>query len=153
MQGLYKLEREEVFEPDGFYRTGDGGYFDHDGVLYFKGRLGDMIKSGGASVTPTEVEQVLTRMPEVKEAYVVGVDDVQRGQSVECAVVLEPNARCEEQTLRRRLREERSAYKVPRHVFIYADGELPFTDTGKVDKRRLQGLLVQRVERVEGGGA
>ncbi|MCS5636257.1 MAG: AMP-binding protein, partial [Myxococcota bacterium] len=75
MQGLYKVEREDVFEPDGFYRTGDAGYFDAEGILYFKGRLGEMIKAGGANVTPSEVEQVLVSYPEVKGAYVVGVDD------------------------------------------------------------------------------
>jgi len=85
MMGLYKKAREDVFDPDGFYRTGDGGYFDPDGVLFFKGRLGDMIKSGGANVTPSEVEQVLLAFPEIKEAYVVGVEDRDRGQTVEAS--------------------------------------------------------------------
>lgn len=145
MLGLYKTERSDVFEPDGFYRTGDGGWFDADGVLFFKGRLGEMIKTGGANVTPSEVEQVLVSYPEVKEAYVVGVDDAERGQSVEAAVVLEPGAALEGEALRARLRGDISAYKVPRHVFVYASGTLPFTDTGKIDKRRLTALLATRL--------
>jgi acyl-CoA synthetase (AMP-forming)/AMP-acid ligase II len=150
MQGLYKLERDDVFEADGFYRTGDGGYFDADGVLYFKGRLGDMIKSGGANVTPSEVEQVLVSFPEIKEAYVVGVDDPDRGQAVEAAIVLEHGQTVEADEIRGRVKQELSAYKVPRHVFVYPDGALPFTDTGKIDKRKLAVVLQ---ERLASGGA
>jgi acyl-CoA synthetase (AMP-forming)/AMP-acid ligase II len=137
MQGLYKVERETVFEPDGFYRTGDAGYFDAEGILYFTGRLGEMIKSGGANVTPSEVEQVLVAQSEVKEAYVVGLADADRGQSVEAAVVLEAGESVTGEALRARLKEELSAYKVPRHIVVYSSGTLPFTDTGKIDKRRL----------------
>lgn len=145
MQGLHKTEREQVFEADGFYRTGDAGYFDPDGVLYFEGRLGEMIKSGGANVTPSEVEQVLAGFDEVKEAYVVGVEDPERGENVEAAVVLEIGAQTEGESLRGRLRGELSAYKVPRHIFVYPSGELPFTDTGKIDKRELARQLTSRI--------
>ncbi len=145
MQGLYKQEREDVFDPDGFYRTGDAGYFDADGVLYFKGRLGDMIKTGGANVTPSEVEAVLVSFAEVKEAYVVGVPDPERGQNVAASVLLEPGAQADPEELRTRVKGELSAYKVPRHLFIEGDGALPFTDTGKIDKRRLEQLLAKRI--------
>ena len=144
MQGLHKIEREETFEEDGFYSTGDAGYFDPDGVLFFKGRLGEMIKTAGANVTPSEVEQVLIRFPEVKEAYVVGVDDPERGQNVEAAVILEDGGEADGETLRNRLKTEISAYKVPRHILIYGSGELPFTDTGKVDKRKLTEQIASR---------
>ncbi len=137
MQGLYKVEREAVFELDGFYRTGDAGYFDAEGILYFTGRLGEMIKSGGANVTPSEVEQVLVAQPEVKEAYVVGLADADRGQSVEAAVVLEIGESATGEALRARIKRELSAYKVPRHIVVYPSGTLPFTDTGKIDKRKL----------------
>ena len=145
MQGLYKQERESVFDPDGFYRTGDGGYFDADGVLYFKGRLGDMIKTAGANVTPSEVEAVLASFPEVKQAYVVGVPDPERGQNVAASVLLEPGAQADPEELRSRIKGELSAYKVPRHLFIDEDRSLPFTDTGKIDKRRLEQLLAKRI--------
>lgn len=149
MQGLYKLERESVFEADGFYRTGDSGYFDAKGQLHFKGRLGDMIKSGGANVTPGEVEQVLTSYAEVKEAYVVGVADPERGQTVEAAVTLEPGAAIDGDALRARIKTDLSAYKVPQHVFVYASGTLPFTDTGKIDRRRLAAELTDRLKSKE----
>ena len=47
---------------------------------------------------------------------------------------------------RKRLREELSAYKVPRHYFFYAKADLPFTDSGKIDKRRLISMLSKRIE-------
>ena len=145
MQGLYKQEREDVFDADGFYRTGDGGYFDVNGVLYFKGRLGDMIKTGGANVTPSEVEAVLASFTEVKEAYVVGVPDPDRGQNVAASVLLEPGVQADPEALRARLKAELSAYKVPRYLFIDDGGSLPFTDTGKIDKRRLEQVLAKRI--------
>ncbi len=145
MQGLYKMEREAVFEADGFYRTGDAGYFDAEGILYFKGRLGEMIKAGGANITPSEVEQVLASFPEVKQAHVVGLDDGDRGQSVEAAVELEIGQDVSGDALRARVKQELSAYKVPRHIVIYGAGALPFTDTGKIDKRRLAEDLAVRI--------
>jgi len=88
MQGLHKVEREDAFDRDGFYHTGDGGYFDADGVLFFQGRLGDTIKTAGANVSPREVELAIEAFPEVQSAFVVGVPDPVRGQNVAAVVVL-----------------------------------------------------------------
>ena len=88
MQGLYKVEREDSFDREGFYHTGDAGYFDADGVFFFKARLGDMIKTAGANVTPREVEIVMESQPEIRSAFVVGVPDPVRGQNVAAAVIL-----------------------------------------------------------------
>jgi len=145
MQGFWKVERERTFEPDGFYRTGDGGRIDADGFLWFTGRLGDMIKTAGANVAPSEVEQVLAGFPGIKEAHVVGVPDPARGQNVAAAVVLEPGCSLDASSLRERLRGELAAYKVPREVVFLESRELPFTDSGKIDKRRLRAVLVERL--------
>jgi len=147
MQGLYKVEREDVFDDDGFYHTGDMGRFDAEGWLFFTGRKGDLIKTAGANVTPREVEVVIDAYPEVKSSYVVGVPDPDRGQNVAAAVVLKHGAALGADELRTRLREELSAYKVPRHSYFYTSvEELPFTDSGKIDKRRLSELLAARIE-------
>jgi len=145
MRGLYKVEREQTFDADGFYHTGDGGLFDADGYLFFEGRLGDVIKTAGANVSPREVEVVLEALPEVKAAYVVGVPDPARGQNVAAAVVLEPGATIGADDVRGRLRDVLSAYKIPRHVYFHTAAELPFTDTGKIDKRSLGDMLTRRV--------
>jgi acyl-CoA synthetase (AMP-forming)/AMP-acid ligase II len=145
MQGLYKLEREEVFDREGFYHTGDLGRFTAQGMLYFEGRRGEMIKSGGANVTPSEVESVIAAFPEVKEAFVVGVADARRGEQVAAAVVPEAGAEIAPDEVRTRARAQLAAYKVPRHVVIAAHDELPFTATGKIDKRRLRDWLEARL--------
>ena len=145
MLGLHKIEREQCFDRDGFYHTGDAGFFDASGMLFFQGRLGDMIKSGGANVTPSEVESVISGLPEVKEAYVVGVSDAQRGENVAAAVVLEPGAALEVGELRARAKAQLAAYKVPRHFMVSTHDALPFTDTGKLDKRKLRKLLEDRI--------
>lgn len=137
MQGQYKVEREDCFEPDGFYRTGDAGRLDADGFLFFTGRLGDLIKTGGANVSPREVEIAIDAQPEVQASYVVGLPHPDRGQEVTAAVILNAGATLDGATLRQRLREELSAYKVPARVVFCAKAEIPFTDSGKVDKHAL----------------
>jgi acyl-CoA synthetase (AMP-forming)/AMP-acid ligase II len=145
MLGLHKVERAETFDADGSYHTGDAGRFTADGQLYFTGRLGEMIKSAGANVTPSEIESLLASFPEVKAAYVVGVADAQRGENVAAAVVLEPGAVVTAEEIKARTKAQLAAYKVPRHVLIAAQDSLPFTDSGKIDKRRLRALLEERI--------
>jgi len=147
MQGLYKLERERVFDADGFYHTGDGGWFDDEGWLFFKGRLGEMVKTGGANVTPAEVETVLQGYPEVLEAYVTGISDAERGQLVVAAVVPRAGAKLDAESLRTKLKSDLSAYKVPKHIWVCAKEELPFTDSGKIKKPR----LAERIAELFGG--
>lgn len=145
MLGLHKRERAETFTPDGWYRTGDGGYFDEDGHFYFTGRMGDLIKSSGMNITPREVELVLEAMPEVTLAFVTGVDHPDRDQDVVAAIALSPGATLDEDEARRRVKEEIASYKVPRHIAVFASQtELPWLDSGKVDRRRLTAMLEER---------
>ena len=141
MQGLYKIERGDTFDAEGFYHTGDGGYFDADGILFFQARLGDLIKTGGANVTPREVEATLEAIPSVREAYVVGLADAERGQLVHAAIVLQSGEPATGEELRARLKSELSAYKIPRAFHFYSHEKLPFTDSGKIDKRALIALI------------
>jgi acyl-CoA synthetase (AMP-forming)/AMP-acid ligase II len=146
MQGLYKREREEVFTADGFYRTGDRGHIDADDYYFFAGRLGDMIKTGGANVSPREVEAVLATLPGVEQAHVVGVADPEMGQIVVAGIVAtSPSSPEDLDALRERLRQSLSAFKVPRHLFELTLEELPFTDSGKLHPGRLRKLLAARV--------
>ena len=152
MQGLYKIEREETLDSDGYYHTGDVGRFDAEGYLFFRGRLGDLIKTGGANVSPREVEVVLESYPEVKQAYVVGVPDPARGQNVAATVVLQAGRSATAEELRARLKSDLSAYKVPRYLFFDRSEDLPFTDSGKIDKRQLEQRLAARLEEAPSDG-
>ncbi len=153
MQGLLKREREATFDRDGFYHTGDSGWFDAEGNLFFRGRLGELIKTGGANVTPREVELALEAQPEVLSAHVVGVPHPERGENVAAALVLREGAALSRTALRERLKAELAAYKLPRHVFLLRAGELPMTDSGKLDRRRLRALLAARIAAGDDGGA
>jgi acyl-CoA synthetase (AMP-forming)/AMP-acid ligase II len=145
MLGLHKRERADVFTADGWYRTGDGGWFDDDGHFYFKGRLGDLIKSSGMNVTPRDVELVLEGMPEVALAFVAGIAHPDRGEDVVAAVALVPGETLDEAELRVRAKAEMASYKVPRHIAVFSSqNELPWLDSGKIDRRKLTALLDER---------
>ena len=146
MLGLLGRDRAEVFEPGGWYRTGDSGRLDADGHLYFEGRMGAVIKAAGTNVAPREVELAIELQPDVMHAFVVGVPAAEgRGEAVAAAVVAKRGARISAEDLRARLRTEMAAYKVPRHVAVFSEqGELPWLESGKIDLQALRRLLADR---------
>jgi len=145
MLGFHKRERAATFEPDGFYRTGDLGRMSEDGHLFFLGRLVETLKTGGANVSPREVELVLTAQPEIQDAAVVGLPDARLGDLVVAAVVLRPSAGVTEAALIQRLHEHLSAYKVPKRIAFLAEEEVPRTDSAKIRKPELKALLARRL--------
>lgn len=140
MEGYYGRERHEVFDPDGWYDTGDLVVVDDDGLFYFRGRRGDMIKTAGANVSPREVEAAIREVAGLT-AHVVGVDDAARGQIVAAAVRVPAGHTVAADELRARLGERLSAYKVPRRIVLLADDEVPMMSSGKLDLRALKDLL------------
>jgi acyl-CoA synthetase (AMP-forming)/AMP-acid ligase II len=145
MLGLHKVERSDTFTPDGWFRTGDGGHFDADGHFYYRGRLGEVIKSAGMNVTPRDVEVEIESLPGVALAYVTGVDHPTRGQDVVAAVALKAGSSLSADEIRAALKDRIATYLVPRHVAVFADqAELPWLDSGKIDRRALAQILVER---------
>jgi acyl-CoA synthetase (AMP-forming)/AMP-acid ligase II len=141
MEGYYRRERHEIFEPDGWFRTGDLFHVDADGFFYFSGRSGDMIKTAGANVAPREVEAAIADITGLV-AHVVGVEDQARGELVVAAVRVPRGATGPDpEALRAALRERLSAYKVPRRVVLLADDEVPMLSSGKLDGPALKELL------------
>lgn len=144
MDGLYKKEKADVFDANGWYRTGDGGHMDERGHFHFRGRMGEQIKSAGTLVTPREVELVLERFDEVSSAIVMGVPHPDRGEDVAAAVVLRPGAVVDPEELRVRVKDEMASYMVPRHWMTFGDSrELPWLASGKVDRRALRAKLLE----------
>jgi fatty-acyl-CoA synthase len=131
----------EAFGADGFFRSGDFGTFDEDGRLSFRGRLKEMVKTGGINVAPLEVEEVLLGHPAVEQVYVIGLPDPRREEVLAAVVVLKEGGDVSAEALRAFCRERLAAFKVP-HVFRFAKrAELPVTATGKVQKVKLSDLL------------
>ncbi len=143
MQGLHKQEREEVFEPDGFYATGDLGYVEDD-LVYFRARVKDLIKTKGANVAPPEVEEVLNARPEVQIAFVVGLPHPDWGEEVVAGVVPRGDDPVDVQGLLDDCRRLLSPYKVPTTVEILRADEVPYLSSSKPDRRALREVLVQR---------
>jgi acyl-CoA synthetase (AMP-forming)/AMP-acid ligase II len=141
MSGIYKQERHEVFSPDGWYSTGDRGWFDDAGHLHFTGRASALIKTAGSNVSPAEVESVLDTMPGVLHSFVVGLPHPVRGEDVAAAVVPSQGALLSTEAVVAHARRNLSGFKVPTVLKVVAESELPMLPTGKVDRQALVGLL------------
>jgi acyl-CoA synthetase (AMP-forming)/AMP-acid ligase II len=121
---------------DGWFYTGDLGYFDGEGYLFVVGRKKDMVKSGGISVYPVEIEGMLYKHPEVIEAAVIGVPDPEWGEAVKAVVILKKDSRVRGPDLIQFCKEHLASYKVPKSVDIVT--ALPHTEIGKVNKVKLK---------------
>jgi acyl-CoA synthetase (AMP-forming)/AMP-acid ligase II len=137
MQRYYKRSREECFDANGWFHTGDLVRTDEDGFMYFVGRLSAMIKTAGANVSATEVEKAIAKVAGA-EAHVVGIPDADRGELV-AAVIIQSGV--DEAALRERLKGELSSYKIPKRFLALPRAEVPLLSSGKVDTQRLKRLF------------
>ena len=135
MQHYHKRSREECFDADGWFHTGDLVRTDADGFHYYIGRRGSMIKSAGANVAPAEVEKAIAKASGGSTAYVFGIPDPDRGQAVVAVVATDGDV--DESALRHELKRELSAYKIPRRIVAMAPARIPVLPSGKVDMKRL----------------
>ncbi|HEY6532397.1 MAG TPA: class I adenylate-forming enzyme family protein [Acidimicrobiales bacterium] len=144
LTGMYKREREEVFDAEGWYHTGDRGYF-RDGLLFFTGRADEMIRTGGSNVSPREVELALELAPDVEIALVFGLPDPVRGEVVVAGVVPARGAAFDEGGLLDGLRKELSSYKMPTAIVELAPDDVPFGVTGKAERRKVAVTLQEKL--------
>jgi acyl-CoA synthetase (AMP-forming)/AMP-acid ligase II len=145
MQGYWKVPLENVLDADGFFHTGDGGYIDAEGLLHWKGRLSGMIKTGGANVSPLEIEKAAADLPAVRAAIALGVPHPTLGEAVVLCIVPTVGNTVDEKVLRARLRERLAVYKVPRHVIVVAEADAPTTGTQKLRADALRTLALERM--------
>jgi len=122
---------EEAF-THGWFRTGDLGILDSEGYLAITGRKKEIINRGGEKISPREVDEVLLDHPAVAQVVTFGVPHAKLGEDVAAAVVLKPDAKADEKTIRAFAAERLADFKVPRQVLIM--DELPKGATGKVQR-------------------
>ncbi len=115
--------------------TGDLGYMDEQEYYFLCGRIDDRIVSGGENVYPIELEHILLQHSHIKEAAVIGIDDLEFGQRLKAFVVLQSASNLEIKTLQKWLQNHAARYQQPKEiVFVTA---LPYTAIGKLNKKLL----------------
>jgi len=150
MLGYIGTPLDETLDPEGFFPTGDGGYLDDVGRLYWQGRLTDIIKTGGANVSPREVDEALIAHAGVKVAQTVGVPHQTLGEVVVSCVVPHDDVILDAEHLLAFLRQQLASYKVPRHVLFFCEGEVALTGNAKIKAGELRELAAKRL--AEKGG-
>lgn len=144
MKGYYNLpdQTADVFDDD-WYRTGDLVEMDADGFITIVGRAREVIRSGGETIAPAEVELALRDFPGLRGVAIVGLDDPVWGEIV-CAVTeLEEGCDCPQvESLRSHLEGRIATFKHPRRVVVLA--ELPRTAaTGQIMRSRIKQLVAE----------
>ena len=124
-------------DGDGWYPTGDAGTVDADGRVSVRGRVGDVIVTGGEKVWPDAVERALTGLAGVAEVAVAGRPDPEWGQQVVAWIVPTPGGPPTLDQVRNRVKEQLPAYCAPRALELVA--ALPRTPLGKVRRAKLAG--------------
>lgn len=120
-------------------RTGDIGYRDQNGFYFLCGRRDDLIISAGNNIYPLEIEAALTNHPSLEDAAVIGVEDVYSGQILTAYVQLRSGEMLATEALQDWLRTQLAEFQVPREIFFVE--ELPYTAVGKLDRKRVQGIM------------
>lgn len=137
MQGYWQNPKEtkQVFTEDGWLLTGDIGSIDEQGYLRILERKKDMILISGFNVYPNEIEDVLAKLPGVREVAIIGVPDEHSGEAVK-AFIVKNDASLTAETITKYAREHLTPYKVPKYI-EFRD-TLPKTNVGKILRRALK---------------
>jgi fatty-acyl-CoA synthase len=145
MLGYIGVPLSETLDDQGFFHTGDGGYIDERNRLHFEGRLTDIIKTGGANVSPVEVDGVLTQCPGVRIAQTVGVPHDTLGEMVVSCIVAHQGAALDEAAVRAFLKERLAIYKVPRRVLFVDEKDVLLTGSAKIKAGALRELVAKQL--------
>lgn len=135
----------ESFTPDGWFRSGDLGYFDEDGYLYVVDRMKDIIIRGGENISCLEVEAALHACTDVLEACVFGLPDERLGEVVGAVVRVREGSELTEARLREETARHLAAFKQPFRLWLICN-PLPRLGSGKIDKTRLREYYLSRFE-------
>ena len=146
MEQYIRKPKQECFDAEGWFHTGDTGYYEPDESLQWTGRRTEMIKTAGANVAPAELEVQLRACRPVKLARVIGVPDDRLGQIVVACVTLREGEEAGEEDIRDFLRERVAGYKVPKRVLFFDEGEIPMTSSDtKVRDADLLAMVEKRL--------
>ena len=143
MPGYIGIPPEKTFDEHGFLHTADAGYISEDGYLFWKGRLSDIIKTGGANVSPTEIDSVICEHPEVLSSYTVGIPHKTLGELVVSCIVRKEGSSTDADAIKQYAKKYLSGYKVPREIIFLTEDELPVTGSNKVKRSALKAMAAE----------
>ncbi len=148
MNGYDKLPQEkQPIDEDGWLHTGDLGMLDENGYLYLAGRIKDVIIRGGENISPSEIENALNQIENIREAKVMGAPHPIYGESVEaCVTMTDGGESFDQEAIKNALRATIARFKVPSHVFLY--DSFPLNVNGKLDQRALHADMLTRLMRL-----
>ncbi|MGM0546133.1 MAG: AMP-binding protein [Bacteroidota bacterium] len=141
--GYLNLDNDEYFDSDGWFKTGDFGYFNANEQLFIDSRRSDLIVTGGENVSPFEVENKLKEITEIKEAAVVGLADKEWGQKVAAAIVVKEKKTLRTNEIKKQLKGKLASYKIPKEIIVV--DKLPKTRTGKIVRAKLTDFFNQAI--------
>ena len=121
---------------NGFFHTGDAGYFDDDGFLFIHDRVKDMIVSGGENVYPAEVENAIFGHPDVADVAVIGIPDEKWGEAVKAIIVPKPGATPTADSIIAWAKDRIAGYKCPKSIDLIE--VLPRNPSGKILRKDLR---------------
>ena len=145
MLGYIGIPLDKSLDDEGFLRTGDGGFIDAQGRLIWEGRLNDIIKTGGANVSPIEIDDTIRTMGGIKISQTVGVPDDLLGELVVACIVPLDGVSLSEEAIKAHAKQTLASYKVPRRVLFFAEHELKTTGTAKIKTADLRKLAAERL--------
>jgi len=146
MLGYIGVPNDEALDEAGFYRAGDGGYLDERGRLVFQGRINDIVKTGGANVSPVEVDWALASCPGIKVCKTTGVPHEALGEMVVTLVARQEGQMLTEADVIGFLKTRLASYKVPRKVIFVSEEDLNLTGTAKIKPAEARALAQRKMK-------
>lgn len=148
LTGYYKLPVDkQPIDADGWMSTGDLGHFDDEGYLHFTGRLKNLIIRGGENISPGEIVDAVTELPEVADARAFGIPDERMGELVGVAVLMKNGAVYDENSIRTHAEGQLAKYKWPSAYVCFES--FPYLPNGKVDEVSLKKAFLGKIKKGE----
>ena len=147
-KGYENIDSEErIFLKNGWFRSGDQGYFDEEGFLFITGRIKEIINRGGVKISPYEVENVILQWPEIKEAAVFAIPHASLGEMPAAMIVLNDNQKLAADQLASFLKSKLTIDKLP--VKVYFASQIPKSPNGKIQRRGLYQYIKEHQTKFE----
>ncbi|VDN04118.1 unnamed protein product [Thelazia callipaeda] len=136
-------ENNSNFSVNGWFRTGDLGYYDSDNFMYITGRIKEMIKVRGWQVSPYEIEEAIQELKEVQFCAVIGVPDELSGELPMAYIQLQDGAELDKNTIHELVKGKFASYKQLKGGIEFIS-KMPLTTTNKVARNKLRDMNMQK---------